>query len=242
MKKHDEPLHTTLIHLLQGGSIALPVVLLTEYRRLDLSEPEVMLLIQIMIFQEKEHIQFPSMEDMAERMSLSVDKVVASLRQMHKKGFLQIDQHDENGLLTEAYSFLPLWEKLAEAIMESSQSEELEQSSEDINFQLLFQLFEQELGRPLSPIECETLGQWIDEDQYPEQLIEAALQEAVFCGKMIIRYIDRILLDWKRNNVTSVEQAMEHARKFRQKGLLYRTTHEQPSTSKFAFYNWVNQE
>ena len=47
----------------------------------------------------------------------------------------------------------------------------------------LFQLFEREFGRPLSPMECETLTQWLDEDGHPEVLIVAALREAVFCGK-----------------------------------------------------------
>lgn len=46
--------HTALVQMLQEGSISLPVVLFTQYKRLGLSEGEVMLLIHIMLYQEKE--------------------------------------------------------------------------------------------------------------------------------------------------------------------------------------------
>jgi len=43
----------------------------------------------------------------------------------------------------------------------------------------------------------------------------AGLKEAVFAGKVHFRYIDRILLEWSRNRIKTVEQAKEYAQRFR---------------------------
>lgn len=235
-----------MVQLFRDGSIALPVALLTSYQRLGLTEAEVVLIVQLMIFQEKEQNPFPSMEDLAERMSVKTDQVAKLLRNMHQNGLIQINQERQNGLLTESYSLLPLWERLAELCIEESgvvaQANQAQPNREA--FQQLIQQFEHEFGRPLSPFEFEMLGQWIDQDEHSEELIETALQEAIFCGKLSFRYIDRILLEWKRNQITTVDQAIEYARKFRRKGLLYRSTESQqaPVQHHFSFYNWVKQE
>lgn len=236
-----------MVCLFQNGSIALPVALLTSYQRLGLTEAEVVLILQLMIFQEKEQNLFPSMEELAERMSIKTDQVAKLLRKMHQNHLIQINQERQNGLLTESYSLLPLWEKLAESCIEevgATEREKERQSTEQAVFQQLIQQFEHEFGRPLSPFEYEMLGQWMDQDGHSEELIETALQEAIFCGKLSFRYIDRILLEWKRNQITTVNQAIEYARKFRRKGLLYRSaeSRQSPVQHHFSFYNWVKQE
>lgn len=79
----------------------------------------------------------------------------------------------------------------------------------------LYSIFEQEFARPLSPMEYETITGWIERDRYPEPLIVLALKEAVFAGKVNFRYIDRILLEWQRNSIRTVEQAKAYAQRFR---------------------------
>ena len=56
---------------------------------------------------------------------------------------------------------------------------------------------------------------WLDEDQHSPEIIKAALKEAVISGKLNFRYIDRILFEWKKNGIKTVEQAKEHGKKFR---------------------------
>ncbi|MNW53639.1 DNA replication protein DnaD [compost metagenome] len=79
----------------------------------------------------------------------------------------------------------------------------------------LFVIFEKEFARPLSPMECETISVWVDQDGYPDELILLALKEAVFAGKVHFRYIDRILLEWSRNRVKTVEDAKAYIQRFR---------------------------
>ncbi|KWX78041.1 DnaD domain-containing protein [Paenibacillus jilunlii] len=79
----------------------------------------------------------------------------------------------------------------------------------------LFTIFEKEFGRPLSPMECETISGWVDQDNYPEELILLALKESVFAGKIHFRYIDRILLEWARNRVKNAQDVKAYTQKFR---------------------------
>jgi DNA replication protein len=79
----------------------------------------------------------------------------------------------------------------------------------------IFTVIEKEFARPLTPMELETISGWLDKDAYREELILAALKEAVFAGKVHFRYIDRILLEWSRNRVATVEQAKEYTQRFR---------------------------
>ncbi|MNW65911.1 DNA replication protein DnaD [compost metagenome] len=79
----------------------------------------------------------------------------------------------------------------------------------------LFSIFEKEFGRPLSPMECETISGWVDQDRYPEELILLALKESVFAGKVHFRYIDRILLEWARNRVKNAQDVKNYSQNFR---------------------------
>jgi DNA replication protein len=233
--------YNRLVHFLQEGSIALPVALLKNYRKLGLSEKEVMLLIQLIVFQEKEHKSFPTMDEIQQRMTLTLDELTQSIQLLVHRGFLLIEHEvNEEGLHCESYSLAPLFSKLADLLLEETQQEE---ETEEANYRNVFQLFEQEFGRPLSPWECETLAQWIDVDGYKEELIEAALREAVYCGKPNIRYIDRILLEWSQKQIQTAHQAAEYSKKFRQKGILYQSIdHKVKAKPAFSIYNWVNQE
>jgi DNA replication protein len=230
---------------LERGSISLPVVLFTEYKKVGLTEKEIMLLLHLILFEEKEQKFFPTVSELEERMSLSTVEIIPLLQSLVRGGFLEIEEEvNKEGLRCERYCTTPLIQQVVASYIDR----EKESPSEEREvYQNLFHKFEQEFGRVLSPLECEALTQWIDEDRYDEVLIEAALREAVFCGKVNIRYIDRILLEWQRNKVLTPVDAVNYSRKFRQKGVLYQSTKtdEKPKekvSSGFSFYNWINHK
>jgi len=241
MERKGSP-HAALVHLLQEGSIALPTVLFSEYKRLGLSEGQVMLLLHLMVFQEKEGKSFPTVSELEERMSVPADQIVSWLQSLVRGGFLKIEEEtDWAGLRSERYNLSPLLQQLAASYLDRRVGSSSGDEKEAV-YQQLFRRFEEEFGRPLSPMECEMLTQWVDQDGYSEELILAALREAVFSGKVSFRYIDRILLEWQRNRVRNAEEAAEYSRRFRQKGVLYQGEERKSGSSSFTFYNWVNQE
>jgi DNA replication protein len=200
------------------GTAAVPVLLLKHYRGLKLSDGEAMLLVHLLSFTEKEHKPFPTIEEIQERMSAPPDKVIAALQKLVKNGFVQIDEGTDplSGKKFEVYNLVPLYIKLAEraaAEMEGNlpaRPVSLSPGKDD-----LYSAFEQEFGRPLTPMELEMITGWIEQDRYPEELIRFALKEAVFAGKLHFRYVDRILVNWRKNKVSTTQQAKEHAKQYR---------------------------
>ena len=61
----------------------------------------------------------------------------------------------------------------------------------------IYNIIEAELGRTLSPIEYETIGEWL-ESNISEELIKEALKEAVLNGVGNLKYIDKILHEWTK--------------------------------------------
>ena len=84
---------------------------------------------------------------------------------------------------------------------------ELEESKNN-----LFDSFEKEFARPLTPIEFQLINDL--ESRYGESLVSAALSESIRNGKRSIRYIEAILTNWNAAGVRTVEEAHEMIKNF----------------------------
>nr|WP_227395301.1 DnaD domain-containing protein [Jeotgalibacillus aurantiacus] len=217
---------------IKAGYTSIPVMLLEHYRKLHLSETECMLIIQIHSFVERGE-SFPTPDQLSERMALTESECLKIIQKLIKKNHLKIEKQDIDGIQTESYSLEPLWEcimlKLAEDNYRIKVAETMENQTD------LYSLFEQEFGRPLSPLECETLAMWIDQDEHSTLVIKAALREAVISNKLNFRYIDRILFEWKKKGIKSVEEIRKHSENFRKPAKKPEESSEGPA----PFYNWL---
>ncbi|CAM4293429.1 DnaD domain-containing protein [Paenibacillus macerans] len=209
---------------MRSGSVTVPYPLLVHYRDLHLSDTEAMLLIQLLAFQQAEQNDFPSMEQLERRLDIAPGGLAAVLRRLLKEGWISIDETvDEiTGVQAERYNLSGMYERLGQFLAERQSSLERDLLRGELGAEPpegqernLFVIFEKEFARPLSPMECETISGWVDQDQYPEELILLALKEAVFAGKVHFRYIDRILLEWSRNRVRTAEDARAYTQRFR---------------------------
>jgi DNA replication protein len=220
------------------GNINIPTFLITHYKNLKLTESELVLILQIISFQNKGN-DFPTPEELSSRMTTSVDSCANMLRGLVQKGFITIsDAYSSDGIRYEKYSLQPLWEKLIDhflLIQKAAETATKRESEED-----LYTCFESEFGRPLSPFECETLAMWIDDDRHDAVIIKAALKEAVISGKLNFRYIDRILFEWKKNGVKTIEQAKSYGLKFRQKARTVQTQEAKQTSNSVPIYNWLD--
>ena len=61
------------------------------------------------------------------------------------------------------------------------------------------------MGRGLSALEIEIITSWISNDGYSYTDIKKALLEAVKCGKVVLKYVDAILLNnFKQVDTSSI--------------------------------------
>lgn len=236
-------MNENMLKWVQEGNITFPRALLTYYKEMNINEEELVLLLQVLSFLEKGN-DFPTPTEISSRMTISTSQCTEILRKLIQKGFIAIEEGCYNdGIRFEKYSIQPLWEQLINEflLIQNHEKKEQNQKSE----MDLYTIFEQEFGRPLSPFECETLALWLDDDHHEPLIIKAALREAVISGKLNFRYIDRILFEWKKNGIKTIEQAKSYGNKFRQ----HQTHKQSPSTNggnttspdAVPFYNWLEQ-
>lgn len=212
--------------------VSLPGGLLKHYRHLGIQDDEMMLVIQLLAFRQMEQNSFPTFDQLADRMSCDRQEVVQRVHRLVQKGLLQIARYQDpvSGITTESYQLEPLfrrWHAYEKGLPSSASAPASEKS--------LFAVFEEEFGRPLSPMECEFITAWLDREGYTEALVIAALKEAVLSGKLNIRYIDRILYEWQRNGIQTPQEAQAYAMRFRER-------QRKSVPVDFTFYNWLEEE
>ncbi|MDO7905021.1 DnaD domain protein [Paenibacillus sp. JX-17] len=232
-----EPKHTAADEAVRGASVALeagmasiPYVLLKYYRQLELSDIEVLLLIQLLSFKQMEQNEFPTLDELQQRMGAAPDVIAKAVQRLIREKLISIDMEldEQRGIHYERYNLSGLYTELGRYLLKEQQSRKtVSVSSPQTNSWLeepkeeeknIFTIFEKEFGRPLSPMEYESISGWVDQDRYPEELILLALKEAVFAGKVHFRYIDRILLEWSRNRLRTAEEVKAYAQRFRTGG------------------------
>lgn len=224
---------------LKAGDTTVSNVLLQYYRIIGLSNDQLVLILQLKSLMDSGN-DFPDTEEIAKRMDSQSSAVFQGIHDLMQKQVLTIEtEKNADGKTRDRYNFDLLWEKLILILdqNEKQKQEEVQQLDE----KELFHRFESEFNRPLSPIEMQTVGMWIDEDHYPIELIEMALREAVLSQVYNLKYVDRILLNWERKNIRSKSQVEQESNRHRQhKNSAPAEKNEKKPDTKVPLHNWLN--
>ncbi|MCI2953862.1 DnaD domain-containing protein [Staphylococcus caprae] len=209
--------------------------LLDHYAELGMDEQDLVILIKLIYASETSNKQ-PSIETLQQGSSMQPRQITSVIQNLIQRELLELNvRKDEEGKFTEYMNLDPFYEKLSQILKKQNLNHQESDSVEQ--FKQLFQLMEQSFGRPLSPYEIETLNQWIDVDQHDLSVIQAALDEALSQNKLSFKYIDRILLNWKKNNVKTVDDSKKIREQFNQ---------NQPKmkhvVKKVPKFDWLNGE
>lgn len=223
-----------VVSLIQYGHTSIPNLLFDYYAKLGLNEIDMMILLHIYRFIESNN-PFPTPEEIASRMSISTEECTNRLRTLIQRGYLAMEQSKKNDIVFESYRLEPLFERIVQVVLTPA-----EVSQREIEGQL-YEMFEKEFSRPLSPMECETINVWLDQDKYSPELIQEALYESVLSGKLNLRYIDRILYEWHRNGITNAKEAKVHRERFRKKQAVDRREKPQDHIPKYPNINWLDE-
>lgn len=116
---------------------------------------------------------------------------------------------------------------LYESIEENTQKEIIEEEKENI-----FQIFEREFGKTISSYQVEIINGWLMAG-FSEEIVIAALKEAVLSGAANIRYIDAILREWQKNNIKTKEDVEHHLKERRSR---------KASNTELFDCNWLDED
>lgn len=210
-----------IINLIEHGTVNFPRLLLLNYKSLKITSDELILIIYLLnesdVFNPKK---------IADDMGLKMPDVLELVNGLEEKGILTISVRKVNNLREDFIDFKNLYSKLAFLIINENivNDEKIEEN--------LFDCFEHEFARTLSPVEYELINGW-KEIGYSEELIILALKEAVFNGVTNLRYIDKVLYNWKRKGLNSKEAIEKDKINFQNKN-------KNTEKKELMDYDWLN--
>ena len=188
--------------LIKNNTMTFPRVLILNYKKMDLSEKETLFLIYIM---NEDNLSF-NPEKIGEDLKLNLEEVLETISSLSNKNLLEIKMVKENNIHKEYLDLDKLYKKLALCVINEETKKEEEKSK-------IYDTFESEFGRTLSPNECIIIGKFIEE--YNEELVLCALDEAIYNGVRNLRYIDHILAEWKQKGIKNKIDVENEKRQFK---------------------------
>jgi len=222
-------------HWIYSGSTSVPNALLQNYRKLQLTADECLLIAWLM----QRHPEESFVIDVrATCIQFGIDErqLFSIIQHLMDRQVLEIKQREaKDGKKVDYYSFKPLLRQLEVLFKQSSFSVE-KMSQKDVN---VLALIEQEFNRQLSGFEIEMISGWIHNDKYPQELIVAALKEAVLNQAHNVKYIDRILLAWKNKGIQSAQQLA--ASETRTKNAQVDVKPNETASQSVPLVNWVKR-
>jgi DNA replication protein len=157
--------------------------LLKIIKDMDLSLNEAILIIYFM----NQETPVLDIDNIKEEAYLSEEEIMEAYEKLVTIGILETKVINQNGIREEIISL----DNIIKSVSQDITKEGKAKLTVD-----LFQKFEEEFGRPLSPMEYEIINNWLDNGT-SEELILEALKEAIYNNVKSLRYIEKILLNWK---------------------------------------------
>lgn len=199
-----------LISLIKDRPIIVPKVLFNNYRKLNINDSELIIIMLLMSMGDKV-IYNP--DEFAKEINGNKHEVMNTINNLCDKNILSLEIEKVNRRAYEYLSLEMLYDKLYNLIIDSDSGDKKEK--EEVNIKI-FDVFEKELGRTLSPMEYGQIQEWLTSGN-SEEIITCALKEAVLNGVGNLRYIDSILNEWKKKGYKKREDVLKDREVYRSK-------------------------
>lgn len=203
-----------IINLFKEKPIIIPQTLFFNYKKLEINEQELLMLIYLINAGETFNPML-----IASSLQLELDKVMQIINNLITKNIIEIETIKEKKM-EEIISLNKLYEKMALLLTNDTKGSPKE----------LYTVFEKELGRTLSPSEITMIAEF--KENYNEEIIILALKNAILNGARNLRYIDTILKNWKTAGLKTKEDVEENQKKYKQ---------EKDHNPEIIDYDWLNE-
>ncbi len=167
---------------------------------------------------------------MAKTLGLTEEDVMTSFNNLIIKGIIEYKPVKENGKIKEVISLDKFYNNVA---LKLNNQNKLDISNN------IYDIFQKELVRSLSPTEYEYINNWLEKG-LTEDLIIGALKEAVLSGVKSFRYIDRVLFDWQEKGYRSMND-VEISKKKNTKAP-EKVNQDNNSNEEYFDYDWLNDD
>lgn len=205
-----------IVNLLKEKEISFPKLLLLHYKDLKLDEGELIVLIYIL----NSSLEF-NPKKISEDLKMTLQEVLMKIDGLTNKDIIKVELKKVDNIRQEFIDISSLYNKLSYFII----NEEVKEDNPNI-----YDTFESEFGRTLSPMEYQIINGWLN-DQMTEEMVISALKEATYNGVSNLRYIDKILYEWRSKGLTTKEKIEQNRMNFNKK-----------EKKELFDYNWLDDE
>ena len=214
-----------ILSLMMNKPIVIPRIIFNNYKRLNITEEELIVLIFIIDLGNK-IVYNPDI--FVKELNIEKYKVREILNNLSEKKIITIsvEKNSSNNKREEYISLELLYSKILNLFKETK--------TKSIDTSDIFSVFEKEFGRTLSPMEYEIIKGWINDEKFSYEIIVEALKEATYNNVNSLSYIERILYDWSKKGIKTKEDVIKDKSNFR---------NNRKKTNKEIFdYNWLEDE
>ncbi len=208
-----------IIKVLKDKNYVVPSYILKNYKKLKLSLDAFVMLIYLINVEEP--ISF-DIKKLSKKLNLNKKDIMFSVDELKNQKIILIKlEENKEKRLEENIYLTPLYEKIFINVIDEKEVEE----------DNIYSNFEEEFGRTLSPIEYELINSW--NDSYSKDIILEALKESVLNGVKNLKYVDRILFEWSKKGIKSIDQIKKDKEIFSKR---------KESNVEIPDFDWVNDE
>ena len=207
-----------LKEVLINRDILVPRLLLFNYKKLGINSDEFVFLIYIInnnsIFNPKK---------ISEDISMSLSEVMECVESLSSKGIIKVLIKKSGNVRNECIDLSGLYDKLSYILIDHEEEKTTN----------IYDIFESEFGRTISPMEYQIIGAWLDSGT-SEETILLALKEATYNGVSNLRYIDKILSEWAKKGIKTADDVEKSRVNFKKK--------KDVASNDILDYDWLHDE
>lgn len=194
-----------LIEIFKQGNMVIPLYLLQHFKDLKLKLEEFIFLMYL--YNLGDNFVFDPTK-FSNDLNMTLVEVMSFIEALTDKKFIRVEsKKNDKGIMEEFIIMDDFYSKLTLITIDEVNKETNDASKSDI-----FEVIQKEFGRTISPIEYEIIKAWI-ESGINESVIKEAVKEATFNGVSNLRYIDKILYEWGKLGVKTVEDVEKNRMK-----------------------------
>ena len=187
-----------ILDFFKSGNIVIPMYFLQRYSDFKINCEEFIFLMYLYNLGNK-FLFDPN--KFAGDLNISLVKIMEYIDKLTERKLIRVEVFkNEKGVMEETILLDDFYSKLSLITIDEVVKEE---SNSSCNSNI-FEVIEKEFGRSLTPIEFEISKAWLDNGM-SEELIKEAIKEATLNGVSSLRYIDKILYEWGKNNIKTAK-------------------------------------
>lgn len=212
-----------IIELYKYGNMTIPLYLLKNRELFKLDLDQFIFLMYLYNIGDKSLF---NPNKISEDLNISIKEVMKYISILTEKKCIRVAvEKNEKGALEDRIDLSDFYQKASFILIDDVKK--------DSNIDNVYDFIEKEFGRTLSSTEYEIIKAWLDSGN-SSLVVKEAVKEAKYNGVSNLRYIDKILYEWGKKGIKTLEDV--------EKNRINHRKMEEDSVDDIYDYDWIDDD